>query len=220
MTDQTRTSNARGFGRILALAAVTVLAALAVTLWGGSTLADLKTPAPSRQDGVSVERGKYLVSIAGCHDCHTPWKMGPEGPGPDMSRMLSGHPQDLPIEEAPAAATFPWLSATAATNTAFSGPWGVSFTANLTPDVDTGIGSWSEEIFVNTIRSGKHWGQSRPILPPMPWPVYRNMTDDDLKSVFAYLQTIPPIHNQVPLPLPPAGVAPADEDPFASSTGE
>ncbi len=91
------------------------------------------------------------------------------------------------------------------TNTAFSGPWGVSFTANLTPDPETGVlRGFSEEQFVQTIRTGRHQGQGRPILPPMPWPVYANLTDEDLKAVFAYLQQIPPMRNAVPDPLPPA----------------
>ncbi len=151
-----------------------------------------------------VERGRYLVSTSGCHDCHTPWVVGPEGPEPDMTRALQGHPEELVMPPAPDLGDGPWVVATAATNTAFAGPWGVSFTANLTPDENTGIGIWTEEIFVNTIRSGRHWGVSRPILPPMPWQVYRQMTDEDLKSIYAYLRTIRPIHNRVPEPLPPA----------------
>ncbi len=150
-----------------------------------------------------VERGRYLVSTSGCHDCHTPWVDGPEGPEPDMSRALSGHPEDLVMPPAPDLGNGPWVVAAAGTNTAWAGPWGVSFTANLTPDENTGIGIWTEDIFVNTIRSGRHWGVSRPILPPMPWKVYGQMTDQDLESIYAYLRTIPPIHNRVPEPLPP-----------------
>lgn len=161
--------------------------------------------APTSSD--RVKRGEYLVTIGGCNDCHTPWKMGENGPGPDMSRLLSGHPQDFPVQSAPRHDGGPWMMSAAATNTAWAGPWGVSFTANLTPDEDTGIGSWSEEIFINTLRTGKHWGQSRPILPPMPWFNYGKMSDEDLKSVFAYLRSIPPVHNRVPVPLPPAHVA-------------
>jgi hypothetical protein len=131
--------------------------------------------------------------------------MGSNGPEPDMSRMLSGHPADLPVAAAPAPGEGPWIGAVAATNTAWAGPWGVSFTANLTPDENTGIGAWNEEIFVNTIRRGRHWGQSRPLLPPMPWPNYAKMTDEDLTAVFAYLRSIPPVRNRVPQPLPPHG---------------
>jgi len=151
-----------------------------------------------------VARGEYLVTIGGCNDCHTPWILGEKGPEPDMTRMLSGHPADFVMPQAQPS-DGPWLVSMAATNTAFAGPWGVSFAANLTPDELTGTGAWTEEIFMNTIRSGKHWGQSRDLLPPMPWFNYRKMTDEDLKSVFAYLRTIPAHHNAVPLPIPPGG---------------
>jgi hypothetical protein len=80
----------------------------------------------------------------------------------------------------------------------------VSFTANLTPDKETGLGTWTEENFIQTIRTGRHLGRGRPILPPMPAPVYANFTDEDLGSIFAYLQSLPPRKNQVPTPWPPA----------------
>jgi hypothetical protein len=150
-----------------------------------------------------IARGKYIVSTAGCHDCHTPWKMGPTGPEPDMTLALSGHPESMKLPPPPKLGNGPWVWTAAGTNTAFAGPWGVSYTANLTPDRLTGIGIWTEDIFIKTIRTGRHWGVARPILPPMPWAVYRNMTDEDLKSVFAYLRTVKPIKNQVPEPAPP-----------------
>jgi hypothetical protein len=121
-----------------------------------------------------------------------------------MTRMLSGHPQDMVVTEAPQPAGGPWVVSAFATNTAWAGPWGVSFTANLTPDENTGIGIWSEELFIKTLRTGKHWGQSRQILPPMPWFNYGKMSDEDLKAIYLYLRTIPPVHNRVPEPLPPA----------------
>ncbi|KFG70349.1 c-type cytochrome [Microvirga sp. BSC39] len=153
--------------------------------------------------GAQVKRGEYLVSIAGCHDCHTPWTTGSAGPEPDMKRALSGHPQDLTIS-APATLSPPWSGAMNPTSTAWSGPWGVSFSANLTSDPETGVlRDFSEQQFIQTIRTGRHQGQGRPILPPMPWPAYANMTDDDLKAVFAYLRQVPPVKNKVPDPLPP-----------------
>lgn len=145
-----------------------------------------------------VERGRYLVAIGGCNDCHTPMKMGAKGPEPDMSRMLSGHPEMLKMPPAPKLGQGPWVWVAAGTNTAFAGPWGVSYTANLTPDRMTGLGIWNEEMFVKTIRTGRHWGVGRPILPPMPYQNVAQLTDEDLKSVFAYLQSIPPVKNQVP----------------------
>jgi mono/diheme cytochrome c family protein len=146
-----------------------------------------------------VARGKYLVSTSGCHDCHTPWVMGPKGPHPDMTRALSGHPADFKLPPAPKSSG-PWLVSIAATNTAYAGPWGVSFTANLTPDAETGLGKWSARNFRETIRTGRHMGRGREVLPPMPIMVYRNFTDADLEAIFAYLQTIPPIRNKVPEP--------------------
>jgi mono/diheme cytochrome c family protein len=151
-------------------------------------------------DAARIARGKYVATIAGCNDCHTPFKMGPTGPEPDMSRMLSGHPEHLgttPQAESSGAAAAP-------TNTRFSGGWGVSFTANLTPDPDTGLGQWTFRNFKDTIRSGRHMGRGRPVLPPMPIMMYKHMTDEDLEALFTYLQSIPAIKNRVPEPLPPA----------------
>jgi hypothetical protein len=79
----------------------------------------------------------------------------------------------------------------------------VSFTANLTPDPETGLGKWTADTFIQAIRSGRHEGQGRPILPPMPYPQYRQATDEDLRAVFAYLQTLTPVRNQVPQPIDP-----------------
>jgi mono/diheme cytochrome c family protein len=145
-----------------------------------------------------VARGKYLVnSVGGCNDCHTPMKMGPKGPEPDMERYLSGHPEGLAVGPAPALRDG-WLYAGNLTNTAFAGPWGVSYAVNLTSDPDRGVGAVTEEVFVRTIRTGKHLGVGRPIMPPMPWPVYAQMTDDDLKAILAYLKTVPASRNRVP----------------------
>lgn len=150
-----------------------------------------------------IARGKYIVSTAACNDCHTPWIMGPKGPEPDMSRMLSGHPSDIAMTPAPKLEGV-WAMSAAATMTAWTGPWGTSFTANLTPDKETGLGKWTFANFRDTIRSGKHMGRGRPVLPPMPILVYNNFTDADLEAVFAYLQTIPAVKNRVPEPLAPA----------------
>lgn len=161
-----------------------------------------------------IERGKYLVSIAACHDCHTPKVEGPGGkPVLDEKRWLSGHPEKAPYPTW-SPPDMEQRNAMALTNsmlTAWAGPWGVSFAVNLTPDKETGIAEWSEENFIQALRTGKHQGQpnGRDILPPMPWEVYRFMTDDDLKAVLAYLKSIPPVKNQVPLPVLPGVAAPA-----------
>jgi hypothetical protein len=176
-------------------------AALSATLVPLAALAQTASPAASATD--KLARGKYIVSTSGCHDCHTPWIMGPKGPEPDMTRALSGHPQDFKLPPAPTLQG-PWVMAAAATNTAWAGPWGVSFTANLTPDRETGLGKWTLRNFTETIRTGRHMGRGREVLPPMPVMVYRNWTDGDFEAVFAYLQSIPAIKNRVPEPLPPA----------------
>jgi mono/diheme cytochrome c family protein len=153
-----------------------------------------------------VERGKMLVIGGGCHDCHTPKKVGPTGPEADMSRMLSGHPEAQKI-----TAPFPqqkgsqWTLHVNDDLTAWSGVWGVSFAANLTPDENTGLGIWTEDMFVTALQQGKHMGKSRPILPPMPWNWYGQLPEEDLKAMFAYLKSIPAISNRVPTPIGPDG---------------
>jgi mono/diheme cytochrome c family protein len=161
-----------------------------------------------RADGTTaearVERGRYLVNAIGCSDCHSPKKMGPHGPAVDETRLLSGHPEGSDLPAAPSLPPGPWIAAVSWDLTAWSGPWGTSYPINLTPDDNTGIGSWSQETFVQALRTGRHMGVSRPILPPMPWESFRNMTDQDLAAIYAYLRTVPPIHNRVPAPEPPA----------------
>ncbi|MBZ0089380.1 MAG: c-type cytochrome [Thermoanaerobaculia bacterium] len=178
--------------------AISIVASFAVTVTFAATA---RAAAPG---AAAVERGKYLVTFGGCNDCHTPWRMTPEGPAPDMTRMLSGHPQDLAMPPAPALPAGPWVGAMSASMTAWSGPWGVSFTANLTPDPETGLGKWTEQDFVDTMRSGRHQGRGRQLLPPMPWQSLNGLTDQDLKAVFAYLKSIPAIPNRVPDPIAPA----------------
>jgi mono/diheme cytochrome c family protein len=176
--------------------------------------ASLASAAGTKRDGSAVARGKYLVEYGGCNDCHTPWKMGPNGPAPDRSRLLSGHPESLELPPPPKLQAGPWALVATATMTGWSGPWGVSFAANLTPDRETGMGAWTEQNFIESMRTGRHLGRGRPILPPMPYFSLANLTDSDLKAVFAYLRSIPAIKNRVPDPIPPAegmgtGAAPA-----------
>lgn len=195
-------------------AAVGIAGALAVL--GSGALAASKPQ--GGKDAAAVKRGEYLVTVGGCNDCHTPWKEGPSGPEPDMSRMLSGHPETLAMPAAPPAQG-PWLTSVAGTFTAWAGPWGVSFTANLTPDAETGLGAWTLQNFVEAMRTGRHQGRGRPILPPMPWFNYAKMTDADLGAVFAYLRTIPAVRNRVPDPIPPQAAAQAGGSPGGGATG-
>jgi mono/diheme cytochrome c family protein len=158
------------------------------------------TAAPAQDP---VERGRVLVTVGGCHDCHTPKKIGPGGPEPDMSRALSGHPEEVKV-----TAGFPTPKGSQYTIhtidhlTAWSGAWGVSFAANLTPDPETGM-KMPERMFLAAMKSGAHLGTSRQILPPMPWQMYALLSEDDLKAIYAYLKTLTPVKNQVPEPIPP-----------------
>ncbi len=190
------------------------MGAVCTTLVGCGSQPAPKVPTAEELAAQKVERGRYLVEVTGCNDCHTPMTMGPQGPQPDMTRMLSGHPAEMPIPPAPAAAG-PWIWGGLATNTAFWGPWGVSVAPNLTPDEATGLGGWTEEMFLGALKHGKFYGTGRPLLPPMPWPWYSKLTDDDAKAIFAYLRTIPAVSNQAP----PSVVAPAPGTASPTSSG-
>jgi len=146
-----------------------------------------------------VARGRYLVRMGSCNDCHTPWVFDKDlgMPKPDMTRMLSGHPADAPDPQGTLGKGDVGLIGP--TFTSFALPFGVVYSANLTPDKETGIGTWTEKMFVDIFRKGRHLGgDGRGVMPPMPWFWIRNLSDDDLKAVFAYLHTIPAVYNPVP----------------------
>jgi len=173
--------------------------ALAITLVAGAaSAADGKSSQQTK-----IERGHALVTIGGCNDCHTPLKMTPDGPAPDMARMLSGHPEQLQMPPAPALPAGPWMVVGAGSMTAWNGPWGTSFVANITPDPETGIGKWTEKDFVGAMRSGHRPGGGRALLPPMPWQNLAASSDEDLSAVYAYLMSVPPVKNRVPQPIAP-----------------
>jgi hypothetical protein len=150
-----------------------------------------------------IEKGQYLVGIMGCRDCHSPKTMTAQGPAPDMTRDLSGHPASVPIGKINKDALNDWVLFNIM-NTAAVGPWGVSFSANLTPD-HTGIGNWSEEQFIISLTEGKSKGirTARPLLPPMPWQNYTSIKKEDIVAIFAYLKSIKPVQNAVPHPISP-----------------
>jgi len=150
-----------------------------------------------------AEWGSHLVLISGCNDCHTPKKMTDKGPVDDTSLMLSGYASQAPVPGLMPDQVSKGLAATYDL-TAWHGPWGKSYAANLTPD-STGIGGWSEQQFLTCIRQGVFKGieGSRPIMPPMPIPSLQNMTDNELKAIFTFLKTIKPVHNVVPDYQPP-----------------
>jgi mono/diheme cytochrome c family protein len=151
-----------------------------------------------------IAKGKYLVNLGGCNDCHSPKIMTAMGPVPDTTRLLSGNPanEPMPVINKMMMAQHNWVL-TNMSSTAWVGQWGASFTANLTPDKETGIGTWTPEIFIKALRTGKHMGIGRPIMPPMPWQSIGKLKDEDLKAIFAYLQSLPPILNKAPAPVPP-----------------
>ena len=171
------------------------------------TQLETKDQAEVKLDSMArIKRGEYLVTVGGCNDCHSPKIMTPMGPAPDPKRLLSGHPaaEPLPaITDKKMVAPGQWALFSPSL-TAAVGPWGTSFAANLTPD-DTGLGNWTEAQFFKAIREGKSKGLEggRPMLPPMPWFNFAKMSDEDLKAVYAYLKSIPPVQNVVPNPIPP-----------------
>lgn len=154
-----------------------------------------------------VAKGEHLVLTSVCDDCHSPKKYKNGMPEPDMDRRLSGHPADLKLAPYDAKTVKSGWALGNEHFTAWVGPWGTSFSANLTPDKATGIGNWTEEQFFMAIREGKYHGlkEGRTLLPPMPWPNFAKFTDDELRAIFTYLKTIPAVKNQVPAPLPPKG---------------
>lgn len=153
-----------------------------------------------------VKKGEYLVQITGCNDCHSPKRMGPNGPEIIPELMLSGYPATQPLPEFDKALAAKGIAQFTPDLSAACGPWGITCAANLTPD-DTGIGTWTEEQFKTALTKGKYKGMEngRTLLPPMPWVNYTQMKDEDVKAIFAYLKSIKPVKNVVPAPVPPAG---------------
>jgi len=149
-------------------------------------------PAPEMDQ---VARGEYLVTTMSCADCHTPMTPGPDGPQPDLDRFLAGHPEGVMVEATQIPDGFLMLQSETAT--AFVGPWGVSYAANLTSDMNTGIGMYTDQMFIDAMRNGQHMGNERPLMPPMPWQSLAAMTDEDLVAILAYLKTVPAIPNAV-----------------------
>jgi len=148
--------------------------------------------------------GEHLVTVGGCHDCHSPKKMTARGPEIDSSLLLAGHIAGSPEPVADKKELQAKGLVLTSDLTTWIGPWGTSYTANLTSDA-TGTGNWKEQQFMLAIREGKSKGlaNARNLLPPMPWQMYRNFTDDELKAIFAYLKATKPVKNLVPPPLPP-----------------
>lgn len=186
---------------LAALLIVPAMLAVQCTQESAGTAEEEKAPVES-----PLQRGEYLVNVMGCDDCHSPKIMTAHGPEPDPARRLSGHPAQIPlpaITDKKMVAPGEWVLFHPM-STAAVGPWGTSFSANLTPD-DTGIGTWTLEQFRKALTQGKSKGldDGRMLLPPMPWPQYAHLKDEDVVAIFTYLKSITPINNPVPAPQPP-----------------
>jgi cytochrome c553 len=165
--------------------------ALSMMLAASSPASAQQKPAGNAQ----VERGRYLVGITGCHDCHSPKVSGMT---PDMSRALSGRPATTPLPSSTKDEVHASLDLTA-----WTGPWGYSVASNLTPDPATGIGTrYTEASFITAMRTGRKPNGTQ-MQPPMPQEVYQNMTDEDLRAIYAYLRTVKPLRNAVMAGLTP-----------------
>ena len=183
------------------LAATLVLGSMtsAVALWSCAPAAKQEAAAPAPMTAEQrIARGRYLVTVTGCNDCHTP---GTLFGAADTTRLLSG------------------------SEVGWKGPWGVSIARNLTPDMETGIGSWTEDQIVTGIREGRRPDGS-PLMPPMPWPDFAALTDDDAHAVAQYLKSSPAVRHPVPakvtdakafkgpvIPFPPPGAWDAPKGP-------
>ncbi len=146
-----------------------------------------------------IKRGEYLVTISGCDDCHTPKKMGPLGPELDMDRRLSGYRATVPFPKVDTNIIKQGWALANPELTGWAGPWGASFSANLTSD-ETGIGNWTEQQFKKALTQGKWKGldNTRTLLPPMPWQNFSHMHDEDVAAIFAFLKSTRPIKNVAP----------------------
>ncbi len=188
---------------VMGILAVTATSALVACMDSNANEKNTKDPGKVAEPTAAemIKKGEYLVSIIGCDDCHSPKKMGAHGPEIIPELRLSGYPASRPIQKPDSNVIKQGWALLNPDLTSAAGPWGVSFAANLTSD-DTGIGNWTEENFIRSIRKGKFKGLegSRDLLPPMPWFVYKNMTDEDLKAIYAYLKTVPAVENVVPAP--------------------
>lgn len=180
---------------------------VAITTILSFTMSSIAQAANETPSAGMIARGKALVVHGMCHECHTPKTFGPQGMSFDYAKELSGFQAGTPLPPVDRKALTPgyWLMGTPDLM-AWVGPWGISYSANLTPDNQTGIGLWTPEVFIKAMRGGKHLGEGRPILPPMPWEFVGKMSDEDLNAMFAYLKSLPPIKNAVPQPVAPPDV--------------
>jgi len=184
--------------KITALAVITTIATVLLVFCNEPVKKETLVAAEAISHDSLVKRGAYLVTLMGCNHCHSPKKMGPEGPYPDPDRLLSGYPAEMPGAKFDTGTAKNWILFDRML-TSYIGPWGTTYSANITSD-STGIGSWTEQQFFKAIREGKYKGldNSRPLLPPMPWQDFAKASDDDLRAIFFYLKSTKPVKNVVP----------------------
>ena len=180
-----------------------IVAAFAVTITviSCNSKKEGTTTAQAISNDSLVKRGSYLVNAMGCDDCHSPKRMGEHGPELVPETRFGGYPSGRPLAPIDTNVLKNGWAMLGPDLTNAVGPWGVSFAANISSD-ETGIGNWTEQQFLTAIRKGKYKGLegSRDLLPPMPWFMYRNLNDDDLRSIFAFLKSTKPVKNIVPAP--------------------
>ena len=200
-------------GKVFVLSFIVLMTVFLVQCSGPQSETPVETPAASSASASnggfeSKEKwGEHLVTVSGCQDCHSPKKMTPMGPEIDSSVMLAGYRGGSPEKEVNRKDLQSKGLGVTRDLTAWIGPWGVSYAANLTSD-STGIGAWTEEQFILSLREGKFKGlaNGRTLLPPMPWQMYKHFTDNEVKAIFAFLKITKPVKNAVPAPLPPVGM--------------
>jgi len=191
---------------IFILSSMAVMIAIAVVACNSSTT-DNKKQTATADSAAMVKRGSYLVNAMGCDDCHSPKRMGAHGPEIIPELRFSGFRHDGQLPPIDTSVIAKGWTLFAPDFTSAAGVWGISYAGNITSDA-TGIGNWTEQNFLRAIKQGKLKGleNGRDLLPPMPWFVYKNLTDEDLKSIFAYLKTTKPVENVVPGPKSPAEI--------------
>ncbi len=192
------------FMRTIIFVAIFLIAIASVIISCNTRSKAETVPAAINKDSL-VKRGAYLVTVMGCDDCHSPKRMGTHGPEIIPELRLSGYQQNMPLAPVNTDEIKKGWVLFSPDLTAAAGPWGVSFAANITSDL-TGIGSWTELQFTKALREGKYKGldNTRPLLPPMPWPNFGQLNDTDIKAVFTFLQSTKPVKNIVPAPQQPA----------------
>ena len=151
-----------------------------------------------------VERGKLITEIYGCVDCHSPKIKEGEFFVNDPDRLFSGHPSENKLPQFPPEIIGPdkWRGLFTDSMTAWGGPWGISYSANLTPDMETGIGKLSEKDFVSVLTLGIHSNMNRKLMQPMPWKEISQLDDNNLKAIYHYLKSVKPVKNKVPESVP------------------